>query len=133
MGELVIGAYTESEKDRRRTEQAAQVMAIELEEVNVALEHSVTDLQAQNLRFGLALDNMANGLALFDSDGRLVVCNRRQRELLEVREHQVPPGSPFERFLHASPVLSADLITETLRLAGIPRRGRDAADIPQPA
>lgn len=118
LGELVIGAYIESERDRRRTEQAAQVMAIELEEVNVALEHSVADLQAQNLRFGLALDNMANGLALFGSDGRLVVCNRRQREILEMREGQVPPGSPFEQFLRSSPVLSAELINETLRLAG---------------
>lgn len=123
LGELVIGAYTEAEKDRRRTEQAAQVMAIELEEVNVALENSVADLRAQNLRFGLALDNMANGLALFDNHGRLVVCNRRQHELLELREGQVPPGCMFEQFLHSSPVLSADLITETLRLAGTRTEG----------
>ena len=37
-------------------------------------------LAEQNLRFDAALNNMPQGLCMFDSDGRLVVCNQRFRE-----------------------------------------------------
>ena len=85
--------------------------------MNSALERSVTDLQAQNLRFSFVLDNLASGLALFGEGGLLVVCNRRQLEILEIREGQVSPGRTFEQFLRASPMLSEDMVQERLRLA----------------
>ncbi|TPG49599.1 EAL domain-containing protein [Roseomonas nepalensis] len=119
--ELVIGAYAETDRDRRRGDQAARLMAAELEEVNEALERSVADLQAQNLRFAVALDNMANGLALFSREGRLVVCNGRQREMLGLAEAEA--GCSFAAFLRASPFLDARLAGERLRLAEAGTRG----------
>ena len=117
---LVVGAYDEADTDRRRTERAAKLMALELEEANAALEQSVTDLQSQNVRFGVALDNMANGLTLFDSEGRLLVCNNRQRAILMLRESDIRPGCTLEQYLRASPVLSEPLIQE--RLEHVARR-----------
>ena len=115
--ELVVGAYADADRDRRRTEQSTRLMATELEEVNAALGHSVSDLQSQNLRFSVALDNMANGLALFGADQRLVVCNRRQREILVIPETAVLTGISFEQFLRASSVLSENAVKERLQLA----------------
>ena len=76
----------------------------------------MTELQAQNLRFGIALDNMANGLALFGRDGLLVVSNRRQLELLKIPEGQVVAGCTLEQLLRASPVMSDTLVKQRLRL-----------------
>ena len=114
--ELVVGAYDEANRDRRRTEHSDRLMAVELEAANAALEHSVNSLQAQNQRFALALDNMANGLALFRADRRLLVCNRRQREILGIPEGAVQPGLGFEQFLRASPLLSEEAIADRLHL-----------------
>jgi PAS domain-containing protein len=35
------------------------------------------DLEVQNTRFQAALSNMSQGLVLFDSDRRVVICNKR--------------------------------------------------------
>ena len=47
---------------------------------------SERDLRTQYARFGVALDNMDQGLCLFDADDRLIVMNARYVEL-----HAVPP------------------------------------------
>jgi PAS domain-containing protein len=39
------------------------------------------DLQAQNMRFDIAINNMTQGLLLYDSAERLIVCNRRYIEM----------------------------------------------------
>ena len=117
LGELVMDTYADCDHHRRRSRRAAKLTATKLHEVNSALERSVTDLQAQNLRFSFVLDNLASGLALFGEGGLLVVCNRRQLEILEIREGQVSPGRTFEQFLRASPMLSEDMVQERLRLA----------------
>nr|WP_321985875.1 PAS-domain containing protein [uncultured Lichenicoccus sp.] len=114
---LVIGAFADADRNRRRIERSARLMAVELEEANAALGHSVSDLLSQNQRLGVALDNMANGLALFGADGRLVVCNRRQRENLAIPDALKLPGISFEQFLRSSPVLSEIAIKERLQLA----------------
>lgn len=44
-------------------------------------------LKATNLRLDTALDNMSQGLCLFDADGRLTVVNARYSEIF-----QLPPG-----------------------------------------
>ncbi len=115
--ELVVGAYVEADRDRRRTEQSSTLMAAELEQANAALGDSVSDLQSQNLRFSFALDNMANGLALFDADARLVVCNRRQCEILGIPSVATRPGLGYEQFLRASTQLSESAVRERLQLA----------------
>jgi diguanylate cyclase (GGDEF)-like protein len=52
------------------------------------------DLRQQYARFGTALDNMAQGLCLFDAADRLVVANRRAPEMFGLSEAP-PPGTSF--------------------------------------
>jgi diguanylate cyclase (GGDEF)-like protein len=84
--ELVGSAYDEFDRDRRRTDRSMSLMIEEIDAVNRNLERLVAkrsaelqarerDLQAQNVRFDIAINNMTQGLLLFDSTGRLIVCN----------------------------------------------------------
>ncbi|KQO64073.1 MULTISPECIES: EAL domain-containing protein [unclassified Methylobacterium] len=52
-------------------------------------------LQATNLRLDTALDNMSQGLCLFDADGRLTVVNRRYCEIFSLEPGQLPLGLPY--------------------------------------
>jgi len=54
-----------------------------------------------NARFDAALSNMPHGLSMFDADERLLVCNARYREIYDLSEEQVRPGTPFREILRA--------------------------------
>lgn len=49
-------------------------------------------LNAQNLLLDAALDNMAQGLCVYDADFRMVVRNRRYLDIHGLTEEEVPPG-----------------------------------------
>ncbi len=49
-------------------------------------------LKVQNLHFDTALNNMAQGLCLFDSDQRLIVCNQRYLDMYGFSPDVVKPG-----------------------------------------
>lgn len=46
-----------------------------------------------------ALDNMAQGLCMFDANHRLITCNRRYAELYQLPEHLIVPGTPGQEML----------------------------------
>jgi diguanylate cyclase (GGDEF)-like protein len=46
-----------------------------------------------NSWFEVALNNMARGLSMFDAEGRLIVCNAIYREIYELPEDLVQPGT----------------------------------------
>jgi diguanylate cyclase (GGDEF)-like protein len=50
-------------------------------------------LRAQNVQLDAALNNIAQGLAMFDADQRLVLCNRRYAEIYELSPDQVTLGT----------------------------------------
>src|SRR5580658_8587453 len=88
LSKLVIAAYEDFDRDRRRTDRSMSLMIEEIDTVQRNLERTViertsqlaareADLQAQNTRFDAALSNMSQGLVMFDGDGRLVICNQR--------------------------------------------------------
>ncbi len=56
-------------------------------------EHALTDT---NRRFDAALANMSQGLCLYDADGRLLVFNRRFRELFRLPSAQMEVGLSLE-------------------------------------
>ena len=56
-------------------------------------------LAKANARFDAALSNMPHGLSMFDADERLLVCNARYREIYDLSEEQVRPGTPFREIL----------------------------------
>jgi diguanylate cyclase (GGDEF)-like protein/PAS domain S-box-containing protein len=72
----------------------------------VKLDHSQQDLKQlnekisrQNVRFDAALNNMSNGLTMFDADGRLVVWNERYIELCAVPRELVGHGTSVHTLL----------------------------------
>jgi methyl-accepting chemotaxis protein len=49
-------------------------------------------LQVHNARMRVALDNMSQGLCMFDANERLVVCNRRYAEMYKLPAEVAKPG-----------------------------------------
>jgi diguanylate cyclase (GGDEF)-like protein len=103
---LVGGAYDEFDRDRRRTERSMSLMIEEIDAINRNLEQLVAkrtselrareaDLHAQNVRFDIAINNMTQGLLLYDPSGRLIVCNRRYMEIYGLSPSVVKPGLSF--------------------------------------
>jgi diguanylate cyclase (GGDEF)-like protein len=107
---LVAAAYEEAERDRRRTDRSIRLMAEELDELNRRLERLVeerttalrnreAELQAQNLRFDAAINNMSQALLMFDSEARLVICNQRYIEMYHLSPDIVLPGRHLQEIL----------------------------------
>jgi diguanylate cyclase (GGDEF)-like protein len=103
---LVGSAYDEFDRDRRRTDRSMSLMIEEIDTINRHLEQLVAqrtselrareaDLQTQNTRFDIAVNNMTQGLLLYDSLERLIVCNRSYLEIYELSPDVVKPGLGF--------------------------------------
>jgi diguanylate cyclase (GGDEF)-like protein len=67
----------------------------ELRDNQQRLERREAELRVQNQRFDAALNNMSQGLAMFDGAGRLVVCNARYRAMLDLPAELARPGRPL--------------------------------------
>ena len=76
-------------RDLRGRQEAAE----ERERQSRALQQREEDLRAQNEKFDAALDNMLQGLAMFDTEQQLIVCNRRYAEMYGLTPEQVKPGT----------------------------------------
>ena len=107
---LVGAAYEEFHHDRRRTDRSISLMIEEIDTVNRNLEQLVArrtselrerehDLQAQNLRFDIAINNMTQGLLLWDPSGRLIVCNQRYVSMYGLSSDVVKPGLTLRALL----------------------------------
>jgi diguanylate cyclase (GGDEF)-like protein/PAS domain S-box-containing protein len=103
LGELVDSAYEQADRDRRRTDRSISLMIEELDQLNRGLEQLVEERtaalrereaksQAQNLQFDAALNNMTQGLNMFDTAGRLVVCNARYLQMYGLSPDIIKPG-----------------------------------------
>jgi diguanylate cyclase (GGDEF)-like protein len=103
---LVGRAYDELDRDRRRTDRSMSLMIEEIDTINRNLERLVEertgelrareeDLRTQNLRFEVALSNMTQGLLLYDSSARMVVCNQRYIEMYGLSPEVAKPGCSF--------------------------------------
>jgi len=103
LAKLVGAAYEEFDQDRRRTDRSISLMIDEIDAVNRNLEQLVAkrtaelrerehDLQAQNVRFDVAINNMTQGLLLWDPSGRLIVCNQRYISMYGLSPEIVKPG-----------------------------------------
>ena len=107
---LVSRAYQEFDRDRRRTDRSMSLMVEEIGTVQRDLERLVAerteelrareaDLHAQNMRFNAAISNMSQGLVMFDSHSRLVICNSRYAEMYRLRPDEVRPGLTLRQLL----------------------------------
>ena len=108
--QLVVAAYAQAERDRRLIDRSTALMAEELEQLNRGLERVVEErtaalrdrearLAGQNMLIDTAINNMPQGLVMFDADARVVICNKRYLEMSGLRQDQVQPGQPLIELL----------------------------------
>ena len=57
------------------------------------------DITEQSERFNAAVENMSQGLCMFDSANRLVVCNRLYAQMYMLPEKLLQPGSPHDQIV----------------------------------
>ena len=104
LAELVSKAFEEADNDRRRVDRSMALMIEELEQLTRGLEITVQqrtgelkqrerEQRKQNDRFEAAINNMSHGLAMFDGQGRLVICNQRYLDMYKLPPDEVRPGS----------------------------------------
>jgi len=65
------------------------------------LSDSEASLTRKSEQLDAALNNMSQGLTMFDEHHRLTVCNRQYAELYHLMPEQTKPGTPFEAILEA--------------------------------
>ena len=66
------------------------------------LKQQEATLRETNLRLDAALDNMSQGLCLFDGQNRLVVVNRRFLEIFGLKADNLSPGVSFAKIMALS-------------------------------
>jgi diguanylate cyclase (GGDEF)-like protein len=91
-----------------------------LQEQNDALRDRDLTLRAQNVLFDAALNNMSHGLLMADPNGRVIVCNRRFRDLLSIADTDSLTGSTLAEVLARTARQSehADLLKQIRDLQG---------------
>jgi len=78
---------------------ALLAVVVSLVATTCAVSFMTRSLQVQNQRIRVALDNMSQGLCMFDNDEHLVVCNRRYMELYNLPPEVVKPGQSLANLL----------------------------------
>jgi diguanylate cyclase (GGDEF)-like protein len=79
--------------------QAVAVFRQTMEHQNKLLAEREDKLQIQNLRFDTAMENMSHGLAMFDAEQRLVICNNRYAEIYGLAPELMKPGTTIRQLL----------------------------------
>jgi diguanylate cyclase (GGDEF)-like protein len=64
-----------------------------------SLEEREAALARQNMRFEAAVNNMSQGLCMFDADRRLVICNSNYAKIYGLPPELVQPGTSLEEIL----------------------------------
>src|SRR5690606_1165102 len=59
------------------------------------------ELRHKNMLLDAAMDNMVQGLTMFDRDLRLIVCNQRFREIYGLSNAVARPGTPLSTIIRA--------------------------------
>jgi diguanylate cyclase (GGDEF)-like protein len=95
LGRTLRGVKVYGIRDLRERREATE----ERDRQNSALQRHEQELRIKNMRFDTALNNMSQGLAMFDAEHRLVVCNRLYSELYGLSPEQVKPGTTIRQLL----------------------------------
>ena len=68
-------------------------------EREVRLNEKSRELEGANARFDAALNNMSQGLCLFDADARIVVCNQQYVQMYNLSPSVVQPGCTLRELI----------------------------------
>ena len=108
--EAVSATYTDFERERDRDRDRGRQMSEALEDTVSSHEELLRSMQEQNTRFAAALENMSQGLCMFNPEQRMVVCNARFLAIWGIPEHLSPLGISLTRLLeHALPRIADPL------------------------
>jgi PAS domain-containing protein len=66
------------------------------------LKHQEVSLRDSNLLLDAALENMSQGLCLYDEQNRLQVANRRFYEIFKLSRDRIRPGTHYRDVLNLS-------------------------------
>jgi diguanylate cyclase (GGDEF)-like protein len=94
-GEDYAKALAQSEQNMRE----ATVSHLEAQEALRQLEKSEKLLRTQNERFDAVLKNMSQGVAMFDKNQRLVICNNRYKALYNFPAELTEEGTTLHEIL----------------------------------
>ena len=97
--ELVRSAYEQADRDRRRTDRSISLMIEELDGYLRERERTAELLRAQKFKLDTALNNMSQGLCMYDADARLVLCNRRYCEIMNLPAEFAAPGRSLQEMI----------------------------------
>jgi len=122
---LVIDAYANYERDRRRTDRSMTLMVDENERLMDRLHASLAAAGRDRARFEAAQENMVHGLSMFDAQDRLVVANRRFREMYGLERQDATLGASLASLLGTG--RTHELLGGDAQAAGFRRLARIAA------
>lgn len=78
--------------DAKKAKQTAEAALAELDQRDA-------ELREQNKHFNAALDNMSQGLCMFDGNEELVVCNDLYMQMYDLEPELAKQGTPFRKFI----------------------------------
>jgi diguanylate cyclase (GGDEF)-like protein/PAS domain S-box-containing protein len=70
----------------------AQILYLIIRQINRQNREAQQRLEAERLRLDTALNNMSQGLILYDADGYIVTCNRRYADMFGLSHDVIKPG-----------------------------------------
>ncbi len=96
----------------------------------ILLHRMIKSMNARSsAQLSAALEGMPQGLSMFDSELRLIVCNAHYAEMYRLDSEQTEPGTPLQTILEhrlatgTNPVDADDFIDHTLAAAATPSLG----------
>ena len=89
----------DTRRELEHSHRAGRVVSSEFKRQNLRLEEQEKQQRLQNQRFDAALNNMSQGLCMFDASGCLVVSNRRYIEMYRLSAEMVRPGCSLRDLL----------------------------------
>jgi diguanylate cyclase (GGDEF)-like protein len=86
-------------RERLGTAAELEHFSLRVEQQHELLKEQEGKLREQNVQLDAALNNIVQGLAMFDVEHRLVLSNRRYAEIYGLASDQVEPGTPLEKII----------------------------------
>lgn len=106
--ELVDTTYRARDQELEQCARTVALMAEKLAQAERERTEFVAKLEEQTVRFKVALDNMSQGVCLFDAKRKLVLSNRRYAELYGLSPHQIRPGMTLKQILKLRARIGSD-------------------------
>jgi diguanylate cyclase (GGDEF)-like protein/PAS domain S-box-containing protein len=85
-------AETQSKSNRAVVDSLSKLLALSLEHQSTDSADVALLLRGQLINFDTAINNIAQGICLFNSEGRLVLANRRYSEIYRLDPDDILPG-----------------------------------------